>query len=145
MRVGSLSIQGTPVEVDEVASARRGDGGEKEKVRCTGVWRTDMYPPTDTSQREKLEWVLVMQVLPFAHPSSATTPLHHPGGNPVANLKSISYRCRLILVAFVWELTEEIIDLPLGCLQGGVVPVLPAGRRRLSCGEVDAGRRSQAV
>ena len=43
----------------------------------------------------------------------------HPGGNPVANLKSISHRCYLFEVAFVWELTEETIDLPLGCLQGG--------------------------
>jgi len=45
---------------------------------------------------------------------------HHPGGNPWANLKSISHRCYLEEVAFVWELTEETIVLPLGCLQGGV-------------------------
>ena len=37
-----------------------------------------------------------------------------------ANIKSISHRCHPILVAFVWELTEETIDLPLGCLQGGI-------------------------
>ena len=43
----------------------------------------------------------------------------HPGGNPGANLKSISHKCHPIMVAFVWELTEETIDLPLGCLQGG--------------------------
>ena len=43
----------------------------------------------------------------------------HPGGNPVANLKSISHRCHPILVACVWELTEATIDLLLGCLQGG--------------------------
>jgi len=43
----------------------------------------------------------------------------HPGGNPEANLKSISHRCHPILVACVWELTEETIHLPLGCLQGG--------------------------
>ena len=43
----------------------------------------------------------------------------HPGGNPGANLKSISHRCHPILVAFVWELTEETIHLPLGCLEGG--------------------------
>ena len=43
----------------------------------------------------------------------------YPGGNLGANLKSISHRCRPILVAFVWELTEETINLPLGCLQGG--------------------------
>ena len=43
----------------------------------------------------------------------------HPGGNPAANLKSISHRCHPILVAFAWELTKETIHLPLGCLQGG--------------------------
>jgi len=43
----------------------------------------------------------------------------HPGGNPGANLKSISYRCYLEEVAFVWALTKETIHLPLGCLQGG--------------------------
>jgi len=45
----------------------------------------------------------------------------HPGDNPGANLMSISHRCHPILVAFVWELTEETIHLPLGCLQGGDV------------------------
>ena len=44
----------------------------------------------------------------------------HPGGNPGANLKSISHRCYLFEVAFVWELTQETIHLPLGCLQGGI-------------------------
>ena len=48
---------------------------------------------------------------------SASAP--HPGGNPGANLKSISHRCYLFEVAFVWELTKETIVLPLGCLQGG--------------------------
>ena len=43
----------------------------------------------------------------------------HPGGNPWANLKSISHRCYLFEIAFVWELTKETIHLPLGCLQGG--------------------------
>jgi len=43
----------------------------------------------------------------------------HSGGNPGANLKSISHICHPILVAFVWALTKETIDLPLGCLQGG--------------------------
>ena len=47
---------------------------------------------------------------------------HHPGGNPGANLKSISHKCYLFEVAFVWELTEETIVLPLGCLQGGDDP-----------------------
>jgi len=43
----------------------------------------------------------------------------HPGGSPGANLKSISHRYHPILVAFVWELTKETIQLPLGCLQDG--------------------------
>jgi len=38
------------------------------------------------------------------------------------NLKSISHKCYLFEVAFVWELTEETIVLPLGCLQGGDDP-----------------------
>jgi len=41
------------------------------------------------------------------------------GGNPGANLKSIAHRCHPILVAFVWKLTKETIELHLGCLQGG--------------------------
>jgi len=43
-----------------------------------------------------------------------SVPLFHPGGNPGANVKSISHRCHPILMAVVWELTEETIDLPLG-------------------------------
>jgi len=42
-----------------------------------------------------------------------------PGDTPGAILKSISHRCHPIRVAFVWNLTKETIDLPLGCLQGG--------------------------
>ena len=45
--------------------------------------------------------------------------INHPGGNPGANPRSISRRCHLREVAFVWELTKETIDLSLGCLQGG--------------------------
>ena len=36
-----------------------------------------------------------------------------------ARLRSISHRCHLFEVAFVWESTTETIHLPLGCLQGG--------------------------
>ena len=43
----------------------------------------------------------------------------HPGIKLRANLRSISHRCHLSEVAFVCELTEETIHLPLGCLQGG--------------------------
>jgi len=53
------------------------------------------------------------------HPGLTLSPACHPGDNPGANLKSTPHRCHLILVACVWELTKENIDLPLGCLQGG--------------------------
>ena len=53
-----------------------------------------------------------------------------PGGNPGANLKSISHRCHLILVASVRELTKTSMNLPLGCLQSGLSPA-PPHRTRL--------------
>ena len=55
-----------------------------------------------------------LQVLLFLSPAH-----NHPGGNPGANLRSISHRCCLREVAFEWELTKETIYSPLGCLQGG--------------------------
>ena len=54
----------------------------------------------------------------------------HPGVELRANLKSISHRCHLFEVAFVWELTKETIVLPLGCLQGGPKPSTRGGRGR---------------
>jgi len=52
----------------------------------------------------------------------------------VANLKSISHRCHPILVAFVWELTKETIELPLGCLQVGLLTCArPSACRSSSC------------
>ena len=39
--------------------------------------------------------------------------LNHPGGNPRANLESISRRCYLREVAFEWNSTKETIYLPL--------------------------------
>ena len=48
--------------------------------------------------------------------SESRQALGHPEGNPGANIKSISHRCHPILLAFVWELTEETIK---GCLKGG--------------------------
>ena len=56
---------------------------------------------------------------PLLYPPPGPRYGNHPGGNPGANLKSISHRCHLFEVAFVWELTKETIDFPLGCLQGG--------------------------
>ena len=44
---------------------------------------------------------------------------NHPKVGLRENLRSISHRCHLFGVAFVWELTEETIHLPLSCLQGG--------------------------
>jgi len=52
--------------------------------------------------------------------SSNGTHVSHPGVELRANLMSISHRCHLFEVAFVWELTKETIHLPLGCLQGGI-------------------------
>ena len=46
----------------------------------------------------------------------------HPGDNTGVNLESIYHRCHPILVALIWELTDETIHLPLGCLQGGLPP-----------------------
>ena len=54
------------------------------------------------------------------HAGAAAPGTGHPGGNPGANLKSISHRCHPILVASVWKLTKETINLPLGRFQSGV-------------------------
>ena len=55
----------------------------------------------------------------FANEIYLERELAGPGGNTGANRKSIFHRCHPILVAIIWELTKETIDLPLGCLQGG--------------------------
>ena len=44
----------------------------------------------------------------------------HPGGNPGANLESISHSCYLREVEFEWDLNKETIYFPLGFLQGGL-------------------------
>ena len=46
-----------------------------------------------------------------------------PGVELRANRKSISHRCHPILVVFLWEMTKETIDLPLGCLSDGMLCV----------------------
>ena len=53
-----------------------------------------------SDELQRREWVAAQSVL-------------HPGGNPRASLKSIFLICHPILVEFEWELTKEIIDLPL--------------------------------
>jgi len=45
-------------------------------------------------------------LLDSKHQLSPRTVRTHPGGNPEANLDSISHRCHPILVACVWELTK---------------------------------------
>ena len=63
---------------------------------------------------------------------SAAPPATHPGVELSANLKSISHRCYLFEVAYVRELTQETIVLPLGCLRAalpgppGLPPIHPA-------------------
>jgi len=52
---------------------------------------------------------------------------NHPGVELGENLKSISHRCHLFKVAFVWELTKETIHLSLGSLQGGGPYIWPIG------------------
>ena len=49
------------------------------------------------------------------------TQVTRPGVEFRANLKSIFHRCHLFEVAFVWKLTKQTIQLPLGCLWGGAV------------------------
>ena len=53
-------------------------------------------------------------------------------GNPGANLKSISHRCHLREVAFVWEMTKKNTCLPRGCLQGGGHTPGPVSGMRLA-------------
>ena len=62
---------------------------------------------------------------------------NRPGGNPGANLKSMTHRFYLREIAFEWELTKETINFPLGRLQGGTalnpfeIPVWPLNPLRL--------------
>ena len=44
----------------------------------------------------------------------------HPGVEMRENLKSISHRYHLFEVTIVQELTKQTINLPRGCLQGGL-------------------------
>ena len=76
--------------------------------RCQGFSRGNWYSKMLTDARTRRQ-------MRFEEPLL----LHRPGGNPRANLESISRRCYLREAAFEWELTKETICLPLGCLQGG--------------------------
>ena len=58
-------------------------------------------------------WVFLMSEAPlYKVVEEARTRL--VAGNPGANLKLTFHGCHPILVAFVRELTQETIDLPLG-------------------------------
>ena len=52
-------------------------------------------------------------------PRGCTSWSRPPGVELRAHLKSISNSCHFFEVLFVWELTQETVHLPLGCLQGG--------------------------
>ena len=65
----------------------------------------------------------------------------HPEVELMANLESISHRCYLFEMVFVWELTKETIHLPLDCLQGGhecdspsLVAMAKRGKERILTG-----------
>jgi len=84
--------------------------------RCRRWWRRSSCA---TTWRRCARWTPRRSAPSSSLPPTRWVFCPHPGGNPGANLKSISHRCHPILVAFVWELTKETIHLPLGCLQGG--------------------------
>ena len=52
-------------------------------------------------------------------PLDCTLRVNHPGVKLRATLKSISHRCHLFEVAFVWQLIKETMHLPVGCFQDG--------------------------
>jgi len=122
---------------------------EATKKNATGV-------PVCSSSWEALLLVDLSGVAPpprSAHPGCCPYVSPHPGGNPGANLQSISHRCYPILVAFVWVLTKETIHLPLGGLQGGTrelcggVPERRYGARVRPCsivGQPECGRAGLA-
>uniref|UniRef100_A0A6U2CSW9 Uncharacterized protein n=1 Tax=Hemiselmis andersenii TaxID=464988 RepID=A0A6U2CSW9_HEMAN len=63
LRVISVSIDGCPVPMEDAP-------GHGDKVLCVGIWRTDVHFATEVSKREKLEFVLVVQVDGFKGPDS---------------------------------------------------------------------------
>ena len=90
------------------------------------------YEPASVPQHVSVKWLFLEGLIFRCSPDGSVISSQpgqlchiHPGGNPGANLRSISHRCHPILVAFVWELTKGTIHLPLGCLQGGVISSQP--------------------
>jgi hypothetical protein len=83
--------------------------GHLADVACD--WR---YLPPSAHERGMEVWLCL------------TPPWRQPRG------KSISHRCFPREVAFKWELTNEIIYLPMGWLQGGTRVDFPTVRK-LAC------------
>jgi len=115
------------------AASRRGfDAGSRETFNTLRSWRHQSVFHPGTRDRH----FIAEQPAPVPHlarPEGRGAPyLTHPGVELRANLKSISHRCYLFEVAFVWELTEETIHLPMGCFQGGL--------RRQSSPEIDTSK-----
>jgi len=101
----------------------RAQGAETGGAAGAGVRRVSARSRPGAFEEEVVELELPLPVGAGGVSRSASLGLtdcsNHPGGNPGANLKSISHTCHPILVACVWELTQETIELPLGCLLGG--------------------------
>ena len=100
---------------------RRGTSLTRKRLDRQDPTREDPPSPRNTYSCPPVdpdEYIKDPPAMP-PHLQCVAPPPPHPGGNPGANLKSISHRCHPILVAFVWELTIETTILPLGCLQGG--------------------------
>ena len=81
-------------------------------------------------QQDSSSYVLLGRSSAAARCTLGENSLAHPGFQLRANLESISHRCHFFEVAFVWELTQETIHLPLGCLQGRMPAVSPAATCR---------------
>jgi len=79
--------------------------------------------PEDAGRRQRrISWDTKpesFRIIPARHDSRQPFLPPHPGVELSANLESISHRCHLEDVAFVWELFKETNDLPLSCLQSG--------------------------
>ena len=84
----------------------------EEERECGGRGSEQMHAMLEVVEEEDAKRLRVISQPRLNH-------IHHPGVDLRANLKSISLRCHLFEVSFVWELTKETMYLPLGCLQSG--------------------------
>lgn len=69
MRVKTISIQGTPVEMDE-APARTSLQSDGTKLISVGSWQTSCFQSSLQSCREKLEFIFVVEVDGLRGPNS---------------------------------------------------------------------------